>query len=200
MDVSAYHSHFCCSCLVRSRTVQDRSACLLTCTMLIILLMRARFSSSKKQSHERLSFVSAPYLRPFELNFEKDVQEWPGANGHGLVRQVFGMGASKRPCFFWGFWGGVGGGAITFMSLACKVMRRGCCADVTLIIHWCYVEEMLMLLLGVGWGGVGVAITFMSLACKVMRRGCCADVTLIIRWCYVEETLMLLLGWGGGVQ
>ena len=49
---------------------------------------------------------------------------------------VFGMGASKRPCFFEVFgvgWGG--GGAITFMSLACKVMRRGCCADVTLIIH-----------------------------------------------------------------
>ena len=51
-------------------------------------------------------------------------------------------------------WGAVGwGGAITFMYLACKVMRRGCCADVTLIIRWCYVEEMLMLLLG--WGGVG---------------------------------------------
>ena len=46
-------------------------------------------------------------------------------------------------------WGGVGwGGAITFMYLACKVMRRGCCVDVTLIILWCYVEETLMLLLG----------------------------------------------------
>ena len=32
-------------------------------------------------------------------------------------------------------WGGVGwGGVTTFMSLACKVMRRGCYVDVTLII------------------------------------------------------------------
>ena len=34
-------------------------------------------------------------------------------------------------------WGGVGwggGGAISFMSLACKLMRRGCYVDVTLII------------------------------------------------------------------
>ena len=30
--------------------------------------------------------------------------------------------------------GGVGGGVITFMSLACKVMRRICYVDVTLII------------------------------------------------------------------
>ena len=47
------------------------------------------------------------------------------------------MGASKRPCVFEVFgvgWGGVGGGVITFMSLACKVMRRGCYVDVTLII------------------------------------------------------------------
>ena len=59
--------------------------------------------------------------------------------------------------------------AITFMSLVCKVMRRGCCADVTLIIRWFYVEETLVLLLRLG--GVGGAITFMYLACKVMRRG-----------------------------
>ena len=32
-----------------------------------------------------------------------------------------------------GGWGG-GGGVITFISLACKVMRRGCYVDVTLII------------------------------------------------------------------
>ena len=31
-------------------------------------------------------------------------------------------------------WGGVGWGVITFMSLACKVMRGGCYVDVTLII------------------------------------------------------------------
>ena len=31
-------------------------------------------------------------------------------------------------------WGGVGWGVITFISLACKVMRRGCYVDVTLII------------------------------------------------------------------
>ena len=47
------------------------------------------------------------------------------------------MGASKRPCVFEVFgvgWGGVGG-VITFMSLACKVMRRGCYVDVTLIMR-----------------------------------------------------------------
>ena len=47
------------------------------------------------------------------------------------------MGASKRPCVFEVFgvgWGGVAGGEITFMSLACKVMRRICYVDVTLII------------------------------------------------------------------
>ena len=73
-----------------------------------------------------------------------------------LFMLVSGMGTSKRPCFFEVFglgWGGVGGGAITFMSLACEVMRRGCYVDVTSIILWCYVEETLMLLLG--WGGVG---------------------------------------------
>ena len=203
MDVSAYHSHFCCPCLVRSRTVQDRSACLLTCTMLIILLMRARFSSSKKQSHERLSFVSAPYLSLLNWILKKMCRNDLGQTGM-VWSGKFSVWAPLRGRAFLRFLGWGGGGAITFMSLACKVMRRGCCADVTLIIRWCYVEEMLMLLLG--WGGVGwgwgVAITFMSLACKVMRRGCCADVTLIIRWCYVEETLMLLLGWGGvgGVQ
>ena len=50
---------------------------------------------------------------------------------------VLGMGASKRPCVFEVFgvgWGGVGWGVITFISLACKVMRRGCYVDVTLII------------------------------------------------------------------
>ena len=63
---------------------------------------------------------------------------------------VFGMGASKRPCVFEVFgvgWGGVGWGVITFISLACKVMRRGCYVDVTLIILCCYVEEPLRLLL-----------------------------------------------------
>ena len=53
------------------------------------------------------------------------------------TRYVFGMGASKRPCVFEVFgvgWGGVGGCVITFMSLACKVMRRGCYVDVALII------------------------------------------------------------------
>ena len=39
---------------------------------------------------------------------------------------VYGMGASKRPCVFEVFGVGGGGGVITFMSLACKVMRRGC--------------------------------------------------------------------------
>ena len=65
------------------------------------------------------------------------------------------MGASKRPCVFEVF--GVGwGGVITFMSLACKVMRRGCYVDVTLIILWCYVEEPLRLLLIIVWGSGGV--------------------------------------------
>ena len=99
----------------------------------------------------------------------------------------------------WGYcWGGVGwGGCDNVHVSCCKVMRRGCYVDVTLIILWFYVEEPLRLLLGwggVGWGGV---ITFMSLACKVVRRGCYVDVTLIILWFYVEEPLRLLLGWGG---
>ena len=68
-------------------------------------------------------------------------------------------------------WGGVGwGGAISFMSLACKLMRRGCYVDVTLIILLCYVEETLMLLLRLGGVG-GCNNVHVSLACKVMRRG-----------------------------
>ena len=79
---------------------------------------------------------------------------------------------------------------MTFMSLACKVMRRGCYVDV---IRWSYFDATV----GVGWGGVGWGgggvITFMSLACKVLRRGCYVDVTLIMRWLYVD--LALLIRW-----
>ena len=103
---------------------------------------------------------------------------------------VFGMGASKRPCFFEVFGVGWGGGAITFMSLACKVMRRGCCADVTLIIRWCYVEEMLMLLLG--WGGVGLGGVG---GCNNVHVSCVqGDAMWMLRWCYVDHTLMLRWG------
>ena len=40
-------------------------------------------------------------------------------------------------------WGG-GGGAITFMYLACKVMRRGCYVDVTLIILWQELSKLIV--------------------------------------------------------
>jgi len=57
--------------------------------------------------------------------------------------------------------------AITFMSLACKVMRRGCYVDVTLIMRWCYVDRALLI------------------------RGCYFDHAPLLRWCYVDYTLML---------
>ena len=102
-------------------------------------------------------------------------------------------------------WGGVGGGVITFMSLACKVMRRICYVDVTLIILWCYVEEPLMLLLGWGgvgwgWGGVGGGVNNVHVSCVQ------GDATYMLRWRYVDHTLMLRwgavdatvgVGWGG---
>ena len=81
-------------------------------------------------------------------------------------------------------WGGVGGGVITFMSLACKVMRRGCYVDVTFIILWCYVEETLMLLLG--WGGVGWG------GCNNVHVSCVqGDATWMLRWRYVDHAVML---------
>ena len=96
---------------------------------------------------------------------------WHLCFSHGLCKfqcHVFGMGASKRPCVFEVF--GVGWGVITFISLACKVMRGGCYVDVTLIILWCYVEEPLRLLL---------------------IRWCYFDHAPLLRWCYVDYMLML---------
>ena len=47
---------------------------------------------------------------------------------------IIGMGAPKRPCVFEVF--GVGwGGVLTFMFLACKVMRRSSCVEDTLLMR-----------------------------------------------------------------
>ena len=64
-------------------------------------------------------------------------------------------------------WGGVGGDVITFMSLVCKVLRRGCYVDVTLIMRWLYVDLALLI------------------------RWCYFDHAPLLRWCYVDYTLML---------
>ena len=155
MDVSAYHSHFCCSCLVRSRTVQDRSACLLTCTMLIILLMRARFSSSKKQSHERLSFVSAPYLSLLNWILKKMCRNDLGQTGM-VWSGKFSVWAPLRGRAFLRFLGWGGGGGCNNVHVSCVQ------GDATWMLRWCYVDPYVDATLrrcwcycwgGVGWGG-----------------------------------------------
>ena len=82
-------------------------------------------------------------------------------------------------CYCWGGvgWGGVGwGGAISFMSLACKLMRRGCYVDVTL--GWSCVDDTLIMRC---WY---VDVT-------LIMRWWYVDHALWIRWCYVDHALMI---------